>query len=717
MIWRALLFIWLCLALPLAAQEMPPPAILVADEISITRDKILIARGNVEAYQGETRLRASEIRYNQATGQLSIAGPITIQEGESTVILADQAEMSRDLQNGLLKGARIVLNEQLQLAAVEMARVGGRYTQLYKSAVTSCQLCEGDPRPPLWQIRARRVIHDTQEKQIYFDQAQVRVRSIPIFYFPRLRLPDPTLDRSSGFLIPSVISTSQLGVGVRVPYFFKLGDHRDLTLSPLLTANTKTLEFRYRQAFVKGRIEFNGAITRDDLIRDKTRGYLFGRGNFALPNSFKLDFALQASSDDAYLQDYNFSTADRLLSFFAVTRARRDLYQELRFTNFRTLRESEDNNTLPTNVLDGLWTQRFFPDELGGEIRLSVNLHSHFRTSDLDIDGPDLDTIVDGRDVFRASFDADWRKRWLIGGLETQTLLGVSGDAFEVGQDAVFPDQANRLMPYAALTLRFPLSRQMASGATQLLEPVVQVAWSQEAALNVPNEESTRVEFDEGNLLSISRFSAPDRRETGFRAAVGVNWAHFGKNGHETRLSFGQIFRETADSDFSKTSGLSGGTSDLLMASQFKFENGLAITTRTLFDSRFDLNKAELRSAWNNNRVDIGGSYIWLARDADEDRTENVSEFTFDGSVKLNKIWTASANWRFDFDAGRAATTGLGIEYQNECVRVAFSVDRRFTSSTSVEPQTSLGLTVSLQGFSTRPGTEKYMRACGKHES
>ena len=96
------------------------------DDVTVTRDRVLTARGNVEAYQGTTRLRASAISYDEKTGALVITGPITIEDGEDVVIVADQAELSRDLQNGLLTGARMVLNQQLQLAAVEMNRVGGR---------------------------------------------------------------------------------------------------------------------------------------------------------------------------------------------------------------------------------------------------------------------------------------------------------------------------------------------------------------------------------------------------------------------------------------------------------------------------------------------------------------------------------------------------------------------------------------------------------------
>ena len=45
---------------------------------------------------------------------------------------------------------------------------------------------------------------------------------------------DPTLQRATGFLIPSYRTDSTLGSGFRLPYFIKMGDHRDLLLAPFL---------------------------------------------------------------------------------------------------------------------------------------------------------------------------------------------------------------------------------------------------------------------------------------------------------------------------------------------------------------------------------------------------------------------------------------------------------------------------------------------------
>ena len=101
----------------------------------------------------------------------------------------------------------------------------------------------------------KRVIHDQQERQLYFHDAQFRVLDTPILYLPRLRLPDPTLKRATGFLIPSITARPTLGFGVKVPYFIRLGDHADLTLTPFIATKTATLEYRYRQAFRTGNIE------------------------------------------------------------------------------------------------------------------------------------------------------------------------------------------------------------------------------------------------------------------------------------------------------------------------------------------------------------------------------------------------------------------------------------------------------------------------------
>lgn len=691
----------------------PGPAVLVADDIQITTDRRLLARGNVEAFQGKTRLTAQAIAYDPDTGRLTVTGPITIDDGAGVKILADQAELSNDMQNGLLLGARLVLNEQLQLAAVQANRVNGRYTQLYKTVVTSCTICADDPRPPLWQIRAKRVVHDEEGQQLYFDEAQLRIRSVPVLYLPRLRVPDPTQNRATGVLLPEIRSDSRLGTGLKLPYFIRIGDHRDLTLTPYLSNRTRTLEFRYRQAFERGRIIVLGALSDDDLQPDDTRGYVFAGGRFELNRDFRLQFDIEAVSDDAYLADYDNFDRDRLDSQIQISRARRDAFIRLSYINYKSLRDDEDDAVLPSDVVEALYERRFFPSALGGEMRLTAVAHAHQRASDIDFD-QNLDGVVDGRDVLRFNLEAEWLRTFQIGGLQAQTRLGVVGGTYMVTDDALAPDHASELSPTAALTLRYPLVKQGAGSARHVLEPVLQVGWIGGSGLDVPNDESTRVEFDEGNLLSLSRFPSRDRRERGVATAVGATWSRMDENGWSLSVTGAQILRQEAQADFTESSGLTGTASDFLLAGQLRLNGGLSVSGRTLFDDGFDITKAEFRGDWSNARVDIGGSFIWIDEDPGIEQFDPIGEIAFDGVYRIDRFWTASLDMRYDIEEGRAATAGAGLAYENECVRVGVSLNRSFADSTTIEPSTSLGLTVSLRGFTANTGQRVEVRSCGK---
>jgi LPS-assembly protein len=715
---RHLLLFLIALAIPqsvLAQNVTPPkPAVLIADEVFIDADRTLVAQGNVEAFQGNTQIQAKSITYNQETGGLTIEGPIVLTEGTQTLILADAAELSSDLQQGLLTGARLVLNQQLQLAAQQINRVDGRYNQLYKTSVTSCRICE-DGRAPLWQIRARRVIHDQQAQQLYFDDAQFHILRVPVFYLPRLRLPGPGLDRATGFLFPSIRTTSQLGTGLKLPYFIKLGEDRDLTITPYFSSATRTIELRYRQAFARGRIQFDGAVTRDDEQVGSTRGYVIGRGHFDLERDYKLTFDIETVSDTSYFSKYDYHAEDRLESQITLDRTRRDAYLRASLYNFESLRDGDINDNLPTIVVDGEYERRFFPERFGGEVRLSLQAHSHTRASDLPTDGPDADLIVDGRDVARIGGKLEWLRRdTLRWGLVADSRVGASFHAFDITQDATFAQNHADLVPHAAIALRYPMVRRSSGGIVQTLEPIVQLGWVGGNRLDIPNDESTRPEFDEGNLLSLSRFATADRRERGLTAAIGVNWSRFNPDGWDAHLTVGQVLRRDADPDFTAISGLQGRTSHYLVAGQIKNDVGVSLTGRSLFDDDFKFAKAELRGDWTFARGGLGGSYVWLDADAMEERADPTSEILLNGTYKISRHWEARADYRFDIADDRSAVAGLGLTYNNECVSMDLEVERRYSSSTSVEPTTNFGFNVGLRGFAVSSGTEKYMRSCQK---
>ncbi len=694
----AALLLGLALTLPALAQDQ---ATLISDSMEITGDTRLVADGNVEVFFGGRRLKASRIVYDQATDRLEIVGPIVLtEESGNIVILASQADVAADLSEGILTSARLVLDRQLQLAANKISRVAGRTNELQTVTASSCKVCEGNPTP-LWEIRARKVVHDEVERQLYFTNAQLRVAGVPVFYIPRLRMPDPTLDRATGFLTPSLRSTSSLGTGIKAPYFIVLGKSSDLTLTPYLTArNSRTLGLRYRQAYATGWIELNGAVTSDELLPDKTRGYLFADGAFALPMDFGLTIKGQTVTDPAYLLDYGIADLDRLDSRVEISRTRRNEYISGRVISFQTLRDGEDNNTIPSLLADLTYHRRFSPGLVGGEGGLRLQTHNHYRSSTDPFDGPDSDDIADGRDMGRISARLDWRRSFLLPMGVQGTVLGeASADAYNVAQDAIYEQQTTRTHGSAGVEFRWPWVKAGKGGATHVIEPVAQVIWSAAGEETLPNEDSVLVEFDEGNLFSLDRFPGSDAVERGQRANLGIAWTRHDPAGWKMGVTLGRVYREEDLGQFGPGSGLGGTQSDWMAAVNFDLATGFTITARAVVDDEMDLTKGEARLALNGAKTSVAASMIWAVADPTENRNDPTEEVTFDARRQLGPNWTGKVSGRYDFFANVGTVAGLGAVYRNECVLVDVSLSRRFTSSTTVSPTTDFSVSFDLVGF------------------
>ena len=76
---------------------------------------------------------------------------------------------------------------------------------------------KNDKCPP-WDIRAKKMSHDSKKKQFIMKMLYLKFMIFQ-YFFPKLSHPDPTVDRRSGFLIPYLTNSKNLGSGVSL-YFF-----------------------------------------------------------------------------------------------------------------------------------------------------------------------------------------------------------------------------------------------------------------------------------------------------------------------------------------------------------------------------------------------------------------------------------------------------------------------------------------------------------------
>ena len=691
-------------------------ATLVADELRIDGADVLVAQGNVEALFGTTRLQASRVVYNRRDGTLRIDGPLVLNEGREIVILADQAEMSNALRRGLIRSARVVFDEQLQIAAHSVERLDERFTEMNNVIASTCEIC-AQRRTPLWEIRAQRVVHDDLEQQVYFENAQFRLFGLPVAYIPRLRVPDPRLQRASGFLSPRFSIDTEHGVGLRAPYFLVLSQDRDLTITPFVgTKGTRALELRYRQAFATGRLEIGGLVARDSIRPGATRGFGYASGEFALGRGYVLGFNLIQPSDRRVLEDYDRSEP-RLTSDITLQRVRRDARMRVQLLQFRSMRLNDVNANLPNQVGQAVLEQRRAVPGLGGVAGFRLEAHLHQRRQGVGAGGvpvsfPAATTGQRPRRVGRLSLDLDWRRDAVLpGGVLGAVGAHIGLDQFSLSDTGgAFPTSATRVAPNLMAELRWPLVRTGGDAVSHVIEPVAQVIWGRDSFGDLPHEGNRMPEFDEGNLLSYDRFASRDAREGGLRANLGISWTRHDPDGWSSTLTLGRIWRQRDLGQFSTATPLAGGRSNWLLAGSIDAMDGLQFSNRSVFTSDFRLQRTALELDWTAENYTVSTSYMRIIGNSFEGRERAASEWSFDGTRDIDDFWTARVGWRYDVARNRAARAMVGLEYENECLRMSMGIERQFASATSVNARTSLGLTVEILGIGGNPS--KARRTC-----
>ena len=689
-------------------------ATLLADYVTLESDRTLTASGGVVVWYQGARLVASSVRYDGQTGDMTITGPIHLTRPglagtkDDMIVIADEGQLTQDMREGMLRGARLVLAREMQLAAREVTMTGGgRYTTLNQVVASSCRICAEDPTP-LWEIRARSIVHDDEANQLIFQHPQLRAFGLPIAAWPgRVTAPDPAVERMSGFLTPRMRTTSNLGFGVMLPYFKTLGDHADLTVTPYLSASyTHTLMLRYRQAFENGVTEWNGAITRDDIRDGETRGYLFGAAAWELPRGYTLGLQVQVASDDGYMLDYDITDADRLWSGLTLERVTADRLVWGRVGNYHSLRDDEDNSTSPAQVADMMWIRRWRLG--GGEAGLEWSAHAHRR--------PSSDDII-GRDMARASLALDWQRTEILpGGIVGTMATGLGTDIYSIRDDSRYDNTVTRTTPWLSAELRYPMTGSDGH-ASYVLEPVAQLVWSpkyRDSDDDIPNEDSRQVEFDEGNLFALSRYPGWDAREAGLRANLGVTWTRFDPTGWQLSLAAGRIWHDDDKAVTDIPMLLDGTRSDWLIAGHYSDVSGLSLANRALLDDNMDVTRDELRIGWARPDLQLSLGYLWMKADQFEDRTKDLSELSGEVGWQVAEGWWATAHARHDIEENQAQKAGFGMTYQNECIAVEMAASRRFTDTEEVDPETDFDLSIRLGGFGQKTGGKGTVarRAC-----
>ena len=225
------------------------------------------------------------------------------------------------------------------MAATRADRTSGNYTVFENGVYTACAPCKDDPKkPPLWQVKGARIIHDQTEKMLYFENAQLEFFGVPMAYLPYFSTPDPTVKRKTGFLMPGYQHGTRPTASASKPRIYcALAPDYDATFNPRFTTRQGVLlQGEFRQRLIDGSYQIRaygidqldqGAFAGQPGDR-QFRGGVDTKGQFALNDKWVWGWDGVLLSDYYFFSDYRLAQyKDPLGSFLSLpTEAISQLY-------------------------------------------------------------------------------------------------------------------------------------------------------------------------------------------------------------------------------------------------------------------------------------------------------------------------------------------------------------------------------------------------------
>jgi LPS-assembly protein len=670
------------------------PVTFTADEVDYDKDKSLVtATGHVEAWQNGHVMRADKITFDRNTGVAAAIGHVVLLEPDGEVLFADYAEMQNNMNDGILKDMRALLQQNGRLAANGAQRTGGAINELSKVVYTTCNLCAKDPsRPPLWQIRASSAVQDTEHKKIEYKDATLEMFGIPVAYFPYFWHADPSVKRESGLLPPVTGVSSNIGFFYGQPYYLVIDDQSDATFLPMMTTQQgPQLDIEYRRRFNDGTLLVNAS---GGYVDRSPQGSLVSQGQFSFDDTWRWGFNINRASSTDYVRDYHIVeglTGDQnvLLSQFYVEGFGVGSYTRLDTKFYQGLNDVINTSTLPTVLPRYEYSYVGTPDSLGGRFSLSTGAFNVIRTV--------------GTNTRRGSLTMDY-ERPFSGLLGDQWKITLHGDAAAYdatvlnGVPNFSPQNSSstaRALPQVAVDFRWPFARDGGAWGTQIIEPIAQVIVAPQSGdsqlRRIPNEDSLDFEFTDANLFGFNRFTGIDRLDGGVRANVALHGAWY-LGGTTFDGLVGQSYRTNKDNIFPAASGLQDEVSDIVARATFAPTKWLDFTYRTRLDkSSLAAHFADAVATVGVDRFRVSGGYIYT----------NFNPYTFydqpapppqgntfyfprnEVSLGVSSKWgdyRLNGYVRRDLATNQMVAVGGDAVYEDECFIFDLRAFRRYTS-------------------------------------
>ncbi|MDE2088409.1 MAG: LPS assembly protein LptD [Gammaproteobacteria bacterium] len=299
----------LCGSAPTPALVIPPapslganarnaPAHLSADSAEIRNKNVYLLKGDVRIRRADQNLDADQATYDQARNFVQAQGNVRFQ-GQGFGVDSSGGHMNLGTYRGEFDNAHYRVYVRHARGSAKTVHIENRnVARLSQATYTTC-----NPGHEDWLLRADKVTLDRATGEGTARDATLAFKGVPFAYFPYLSFPIDNR-RKSGFLLPTIGSSSGTGLDLSTPYYWNIAPNRDATFTPrIMTKRGVLFGAQYRYLHPTSRGEIDAAYLPHDKIYGKSRGLFSYEENGNPAPGWSTNVNYNYVSDSQYFQD------------------------------------------------------------------------------------------------------------------------------------------------------------------------------------------------------------------------------------------------------------------------------------------------------------------------------------------------------------------------------------------------------------------------------
>ena len=556
-------------------------------------------------------------------------------------------------------------------------------TIVKKGVFTTCKK-QKDKCPP-WQFKAAEIKHNKNKKTIYYKNAWLEIYDKPIVYFPKFFHPDPTVNRQSGFLIPTIKSSSSHGDSISVPYFQVISDNKDITFSPQFFGNNEALfqnEFRQENK--------NSSHISDFSLKKKSgasKSHFFSNTisnlNFTNFDSGELEVNVETTSNNTYLKSHNIKTeitnnSSLLNSFLSLKANKEDLFLEARFESYEDLTKEKSSDKYEY-LLPSLELSKSFNNNL------NLTSTAYNKNYDTNIFEKVLTNNLKYSSNPKISSKGIINKFSLL--LKNVTTEGDNSQKYE-----------SDLRSHNYSSFMYDISYPMKNSGNKydnFITGKASFMYSPNKNRNVQNLDR-RINIK--NIYSQDRLGLSDSVEGGQSITLGGEYSLINKNNRSLlKANIASVFRDKSDESLPTKSTINNKGSDFIGSLLFEPNDNLKLDYNFSLDNDFSsTNYNLLKADFTVNKFVTSFEYL-------QENDEVGSESYFSNNMKLGLTNSSSLKYmtRRNRKTDLTEYYNLIYEYKNDCLTAAIQYNKNYYSDKDLKPTEEIFLSISIVPFTT----------------